>query len=171
MGKNNKKFNTTKASFLYSCSFLLIYPIFLRSKKEKYLIKKLRLLAYYKQQLVSLVILKQKALQEIYKDDGSNANEKINSLLSLCVRSNISEDNFSEINGQMDEIDKLISFKKTYEKLKNKYLEAIWPYTDQIKMISQYYYSILGKIRQEYGRYPWKYLLEIYKFSKFEITI
>ncbi len=168
---NRKKDNIKLAKFKYIASFFLIFPFFKHSKKEEYLAEKLRTLVNYKKRLINLVAEKQKILMKLYSNNKSLEMDKINSLFVSCAYTKITEENFCKINGQMDQIGNLIVFKKSFEKIKNEYAQKIWPYSDEIKLISQYYYSVMGMIKYKYKNFPWKHLLEMNNFSNFQITI
>ncbi len=163
--------NVKLAKFKYYSSFLLIYPLFVKSKKEKFLFEKLQILATYKKRLIELVSEKQKILVKLYSANKSLENEKINSLFVSCAYTKITEKNFCKTNAQMDQIGNLIVFKKSFAKIKNEYAQMIWPYSDEIKLVSQYYYSILGMVKYKYKSFPWNSLLEMNNFSNFQITI
>lgn len=150
---------------------MLIYPLFLAKRKEQNLVKRLNTLANYKSKLVNLVIKKQEILRKVYVQHKSIDFEKINNIFVSCAYVKIDESNFAQINAQMDQINSLVIIKKSYEKIRKTFSAEIWPYTDEIRMISQYYYSIMGLIEHEYDSFPWKYLLSINKFSNFDITI
>lgn len=166
-----KKDNIKLAKFRYYLSFFLIYPFFTHSKKEKYLVNKLHALVNYKKRLIELVTEKQKILVKIYSSNKSLETDKINSLLVSSAYIKITEENFCKVNAQMDQVGNLIVFKKSFKKVKNEYAQKIWPYSDEIKLISQYYYSIMGMIKFKYKSYPWKHLLNMNNFSSFQITI
>ncbi len=171
MVEKNKKSTRIKARVKYLLSFFLIIFLFQKHSKEEYLERKLSVLSSYKKKLITIVKQKQEKLRSIYSNNKNLETLKISDLFISCAFVKITENNFCEVNSQMDQIGSIIIFNNTYKKIKKEYKSTMWSYNDEIKLTAQYYYSLLGSIKFKYSKYPWKYLLQIVDLSSFEITL